>query len=375
MRSEQAGDAAKAAAGKEAKRVARIRRLRRQAARRRAIIALSLLALTVVVAIAALAFRFSLLFALIPFALLVAVLALGARASSHAREWERQLKLRRHSRAMAAARRGVAAAKRVGQLEAAAQSAQSVDASADAPAARDEDDEPTGVMEQREIRQALRASRADHRRVEAMRAEREHARADAKVESQPVAKAGKPQAASAVKKTTANRSVSKTNASKPASGSKTAESAKAAKPTSQAKAVARVEHEASDATHELKQVHPVPALDVVDMVSNQDLISFSLGAPRSGVEVRAEEPQSLEIKSTKQVAKAVPQDADTSETASASAKADDTAGKGRSSKAAGKAAEVESFHESEVSADVEAPSGTSDSLGVGLEKILARRGA
>ena len=33
------------------------------------------------------------------------------------------------------------------------------------------------------------------------------------------------------------------------------------------------------------------------------------------------------------------------------------------------------FHDSEVSADVEAPSVTSDSLGVGLASIMARRGA
>ena len=39
---------------------------------------------------------------------------------------------------------------------------------------------------------------------------------------------------------------------------------------------------------------------------SQDLISFSLGAPRDGADVEVDAPESMEIKSTKQVAKAVP---------------------------------------------------------------------
>ncbi|WEV72174.1 hypothetical protein [Bifidobacterium sp. ESL0790] len=398
MRSKQAGDAAKAAASKEAKRVAHIRQLRREAAHRRAIIAATLLAVTIVVAIAAIPLHFSGFFALIPLALLAVVLVLGVRASNHAREWERQLKVKRHRRAMNAANRGVEAAKRVGQLSAAHQSAELVDA----PVAHNEDDEPTGVMEQREIRQALRASRADHERVEALRVQREHDRqevaasqisseAEAKAEPKQAVKAHSASAASAPassdfsKASAKSAEVRKTNHSQgKAAASKAQQSHKTNEAVNQVQTKAKVasptKDEPNDATHELKQVHPVRALDAVDMVSNQDLISFSLGAPRSGVEVETSEPRSLEIKSTKQVAKAVPQDAEKSDSeATDTAKSD--AGE-VSSKADSKAkqpkgdeAEVKSFHESEVSADVEAPASSSDSLGAGLEKILARRSA
>ena len=44
----------------------------------------------------------------------------------------------------------------------------------------------------------------------------------------------------------------------------------------------------------------------VAVKSTQDLISFSLGAPRDGADVEVDAPESMEIKSTKQVAKAVP---------------------------------------------------------------------
>lgn len=410
MRSKQAGGAAKAAADKEAKRVAHIRRLRREAARRRAIIAVTLLVVTIVVAVAAIPLHFSGFFALIPLALLAVVLVLGVRASNHAREWERQLKVKRHRQAMDAADRGVETAKRIGQLKAAHQSAELVDVSV----TNNGDDEPTGVMEQREIRQALRASRADHERVEALRAqhEREHQEVAASAERQPdgVAakasnevgtKSGAKQAVKAHSAVAASASASSKTGAKSvdaskinrvqgkAAVSKASQSHKTNETGNQAqikvKSVVRTQSEPNDATNELKQVHPVRALDAVDMVSNQDLISFSLGAPRSGVDVQTSEPRSLEIKSTKQVAKAVPQidEKPASDTAAAvksdgdkiSDKVPDTDTKAKSKQAKSDETEVESFHDAEVSADVEVPTSSSDSLGAGLEKILARRSA
>ena len=46
------------------------------------------------------------------------------------------------------------------------------------------------------------------------------------------------------------------------------------------------------------------------MAVNQDLISFSLGSPRNGVEIEQDDALSLEIKSTRQVAKATPRAAE-----------------------------------------------------------------
>ncbi len=57
-----------------------------------------------------------------------------------------------------------------------------------------------------------------------------------------------------------------------------------------------------DMTTELDRVHPAAALDAFEVAASQDLISFSLGEPRNGVDRHAPAPESLEIKSTKQVA-------------------------------------------------------------------------
>ena len=85
----QSTEAHKGATSEE--RIAEIRALRHAAVRRRRAIAVSLLTITVVVLVCAFALHFSPLFALIPAALLAAVLALGVRASKQAVVWERKV--------------------------------------------------------------------------------------------------------------------------------------------------------------------------------------------------------------------------------------------------------------------------------------------
>ena len=72
----------------------------------------------------------------------------------------------------------------------------------------------------------------------------------------------------------------------------------------------------SDETNELAQINASSAPDAFDMAVNQDLISFSLGSdPFDGPEV----VQSMEIKSTRQVSKAVPKDSSSAKPADAGA--------------------------------------------------------
>lgn len=132
-------------------------------------------------------------------------------------------------------------------------------------------------------------------------------------------------------------------------------------------AVAKSRREQPDATTQLAQVTAAPALEAGDVAAAQDLISFSLGAepvaaepePQAEVEAVAE-PVSLEIKSTRQVAKAEPVDEDT---------------RARLTREAHESvmADAVAFHEAESRAEVEPPAATSDSLSVGLEAIFARR--
>lgn len=334
--------------------IARVRQLRREAMRRRQIIAASLLALAIVVLVLALFLHFSPLFALIPTALLAGVLALGVNAAKQARAWEHK----------------VALAERKERRERKASYAAAIE-NATAPAAGASSDADTDVMEQREIRRALR--RAEQDKAEAL-ARREERSAEA-IDTSATSVSEDPQ--TAIEAAPASESAPEVrDEAKPA--------------------------ELRDATAELSEIHPAPALDAFEMAASQDLISFSLGAPRSGFDVPTAEPESLEIKSTKQVAKAVPVDAE-QQTETVEAATDADADADAESAAAEPAAEVASevseaatsaphepvaahnpsdefvdtaaFHLTETTAEVEVPVATSDSLGAGLESILARRGA
>lgn len=336
--------------------IARVRHLRRAAIRRRRIIVITLLAITVLVLGISFPLKFSPLFALIPAALLAVVLALGARAASQAREWERKVAAangRRSGAKKAAATSGAAgvpaAAEPPHEVGAAAPQAPRVDSRADAAAKPD--DPATDVMEQREIRRVLRQAREEQ--VQAL-AERDRRKDEAVAVQQPevsVAADHSAEEQSNVADATAPDTANEPHGA--ADGAVVVKSDPAAPAAAQDQPSAAAQ--APDETSELAHVKPSRAMDAVDMASSQDLISFSLGAPRNGVDVAPEAPESLEIKSMRQVAKAVP--VESPATADESPRMNDTA----------------AFHAAEVERDVEAPAATDESLGNGLEAILARR--
>ncbi len=325
--------------------IAQVRGLRRAAARRRRWLAGGLLAAAVVVLVLAIALHFSPFYALIPAALCAVVCALGVRASKQARAWEAKMAAKERDRK----RKTAAVAKR-----AAKQRAQQAAAQVAAAAPREEEAR-TDVLEQREIRRALHQGRIEQQEALARR-QAEQAALAAQSKAQPA----QPAAAK--------------SAEQPAVVSENHRM--------HAQLVVR-DHDTAyplDETNELSRVSPASAVDAFDMAVNQDLISFSLGSPRNGVEIEQDDALSLEIKSTRQVAKATPRaaepDAESVPAASDTAEPAEESGQTDAKAAQPNRAAVNdsvAFHETEASAAVEAPDETSDSLGSSLETILARR--
>ncbi|MBT1173703.1 hypothetical protein JS528_10220 [Bifidobacterium sp. MA2] len=411
-------------------RISEVRRLRHAAVRRRQMIVAALLVITVVVLVLAVTLHFSTLYALIPAALTAVVLALGAHAASQAREWERKV-----AEAKARERRSRAARMK-------ARKAQVEQRPGAAPArAAGEDNAPTDEMTGIEIRRALRQAQLEQKKALAERARKiaeaqarlaaAQAQAEAQARAQAAAEAAR-QAAAAAAQQTAQQSASADAAVAPqaqapvqnqpqstgapvmvapqqaVSGATGAPVVAQTKPKAEASAPVDA---ASDHTTELAEVHPARALDAYDMATSQDLISFSLGEARNVEADEPKAPESREIKSMRQVAKAEPVDAQRERELAEEAKietepASSHAGKDESSESAAKTAEdvadesvveaveeasraeeesrpvqkagmsdVEAFHEAEEQAKVAVPAATSDSLGNNLAEILARRGA
>ena len=325
--------------------IAQVRGLRRAAARRRRWLAGGLLAAAVVVLVLAIALHFSPFYALIPAALCAVACALGVRASKQARAWEAKMAAKERDRK----RKTAAVAKRAAKQRAQQAAAQV------AAAAPHEEDARTDVLEQREIRRALHQGRIEQQEALARR-QAEQAALAAQSKAQPA----QPAAAK--------------SAEQPAVVSENHRM--------HAQLVVR-DHDTAyplDETNELSRVSPASAVDAFDMAVNQDLISFSLGSPRNGVEIEQDDALSLEIKSTRQVAKATPRavepDAEPAPAASDAAEPAEESGQTDAKAAQPKRAAVNdsvAFHETEASAAVEAPDETSDSLGSSLETILARR--
>lgn len=401
--------------------IAHVRELRRAAIRRRQILAVCLLAITVLVFAVSFPLHFSPLLALIPFVLLLLVLVLGANASRQARQWER--KVVRYERAHSGtgwSKKPSAESKdskRVNKAEPVA----AVTAPAEKPAEQIED-AATEVMEQRQIRRALRDAEIEQAKAKALRqsaaayqAAEEHAKQSEKSDiaqsaaDKPAAEPSAMVDESADRKSAAETSESSAAPDASARTDKSTKSDKSVAPRVEPSLTVRDERDerderddaAADATSELASVRPARTLDVFDMATSQDLISFTLGGEHNADNA----PESLEIKSTRQVSKAEPVEPAVAEKlideARAVKAADDAkaadAGKAVS---AGNAVDTESeqrddadtnaatdaddeaanaaqraaFHESEERADVEAPAATTDSLGAGLDSILARRG-
>ncbi|MBF9314845.1 hypothetical protein GK675_04165 [Bifidobacteriaceae bacterium NR002] len=291
--------------------IARIRAARRAAIRRRCVLVASLALLTFLVLLAGFSGLFSPAFALIPGAMLAVVLYFGSRASKHARQWEAHVaKMNARSKQNVEdalyERHNSTVANQLSNSNANSSQIDAVEDASDFESQNDgelnnfdnnsnnsihhssRDDTATSVMEQREIRVALR--RAEEERDAVLR----------------------------------SRSVAKASESKDESSNNVVDSAEV---TSNAS-------------------------------SNQDLISFSLDSKakvESDDSAASPAPESLEIKSTKQVVKAV----SVAKDIKSIAKAD-------SSK----------FHDEEKASEVEAPESSEDSLGVAnLHDVLARRNA
>ena len=394
--------------------IAHVRELRRAAIRRRQILAVCLLAITVLVFAVSFPLHFSPLLALIPFVLLLLLLVLGANASRQARQWERKVVRyeRTHSGTGWSKKPSAESkdSKRVNKAEPVA--------AVTAPAEQIED-AVTEVMEQRQIRRALRDAEIEQAKAKALRqsaaayqAAGEHAKQPDKSDTAQSA-ADKPAAEpsamvdeSADRKSAAETSESSAAPDASARTDKSTKSDKSVAPRVEPSLTVRDERDerddaAADATSELASVRPARALDVFDMATSQDLISFTLGGEHNADNA----PESLEIKSTRQVSKAEPVEPAVAEKLideARAVKAADDAKAADAGKAvgAGNAVDTESeqrddadtnvatdagdeaanaaqraaFHESEERADVEAPAATTDSLGAGLESILARRG-
>lgn len=394
--------------------IAHVRELRRAAIRRRQILAVCLLAITVLVFAVSFPLHFSPLLALIPFVLLLLLLVLGANASRQARQWERKVVRyeRTHSGTGWSKKPSAESkdSKRVNKAEPVA--------AVTAPAEQIED-AVTEVMEQRQIRCALRDAEIEQAKAKALRqsaaayqAAGEHAKQPDKSDTAQSA-ADKPAAEpsamvdeSADRKSAAETSESSAAPDASARTDKSTKSDKSVAPRVEPSLTVRDERDerddaAADATSELASVRPAQALDVFDMATSQDLISFTLGGEHNADNA----PESLEIKSTRQVSKAEPVEPAVAEKLideARAVKAADDAKAADAGKAvgAGNAVDAESeqrddadtnvatdagdeaanaaqraaFHESEERADVEAPAATTDSLGAGLDSILARRG-
>lgn len=394
--------------------IAHVRELRRAAIRRRQILAVCLLAITVLVFAVSFPLHFSPLLALIPFVLLLLLLVLGANASRQARQWERKVVRYERTHGGTGWSKKPSAeskdSKRVNKAEPVA--------AVTAPAEQIED-AVTEVMEQRQIRCALRDAEIEQAKAKALRqsaaayqAAGEHAKQPDKSDTAQSA-ADKPAAEpsamvdeSADRKSAVETSESSAATDASARTDKSTKSDKSVAPRVEPSLTVRDERDerddaAADATSELASVRPARALDVFDMATSQDLISFTLGGEHNADNA----PESLEIKSTRQVSKAEPVEPAVAEKLideARAVKAADDAKAADAGKAvgAGNAVDAESeqrddadtnvatdagdeaanaaqraaFHESEERADVEAPAATTDSLGAGLDSILARRG-
>lgn len=346
--------------------IERVRRMRREAIHRRQIVVATLAILTLVVMVAGWIAHFSMFYAAIPAVLLCVVIALGVRASRSAREWERHLsRTGAHVHTQEHAQQTVhestkrtAVARDSSQLVNSSKSTNSKsptisDRPSPQPAATD-------VLNQAEIQRILQLAKQEQQRAIV---QQEHTTA-AQVQHDGV----------------------KTQAS-----ADTAE-----KPVLESSPKAALAHV------------DMPKLeqDSEQQAASQDLISFSLGTVRNAAAEDDNGPESLEIKSSRQVSVAVPRPVkdDTREISVAGVVGTIAAQSTHSKDAHDNVAQAtpsgdtdnqtvdgadksdratdtdslandehHSFHDAEVHAKVEPPEQSSESLSIGLEAILSRR--
>lgn len=319
-------------------RIARIRAARRAAIRRRCVLVGALAVLTVLVFIVGCSGAFSPAFVLIPGAMLAAVLYFGSRAAKHAREWEaRVAKMRAGSLESVDSANDSLRNKSLNgeslKLESSKEQSLTEQSLKSEPSESVEqhssrDDTATSVMEKGEIKVAL------------MRAQEER------------------------------------NAALLARSEATENTENVYENVAEDIDEKEYEEDFKEANLAVKE----DSKDSAAVKNNQDLISFSLGSDVKydlGDSVAAAKaPESLEIKSTKQVAKAIPvvKPAESKATKSKATKSAKTS-ESKYAKNLQKSTSSQ-FHAEEQKSQVEAPASSADSLGVAnLREVLARRNA
>ena len=381
--------------GLSRERIEKIRRLRRQAAARRRMVVLGLLLIGATVLIASVALHFSSWYVLVPLGLVAVALLLGVRASRHARAWESRVQQTGLSSVRGRSPDRSAKVEhgtdhghkgRVPNLvsnpgkASAASSGKSTAGKSTTVKSTTADETATRVLERREIRRALHDA-SEHATLH-------HRPQTAEVRETITQHPAQPEILRQGVATPNRQTVVNEERRQPAGTSQTETSP---------------DGTSSDSTAELSRVTASRPLDVFDTATSPpELISFSLGGSRTAdtqreVERRSttrqgahgdhgrdgqepqsrQEPQSLEIRSTRQVARAVApsrqhhasQLGDQPATESAKQGVQDVSATPRDNDGD----DVRTFHRTEEQADVDVPAPTEDSLGANLVSILARR--
>lgn len=356
--------------------VARVRAERRKAIGRRRILVLALAVITVVTLVVAVVAHFSPAFALIPAGLEAAVLWLGTRAAKSARAWEarvaqsrqRQRELQTRNQAHLTAHAPVSEPSTYSGSAYQDDVREGVQVHVEA-----QDDEPaTDVLSSEAIAGTIEQARQD--RAAALRARRAMQLASQQEAS---FKHTEQQSAAVDERQPSAQSAEHTRdvveSEQTVANTNNAAADVQEQEVTQGSA-AQGQDSVDDNTHELASIQPAHALDAFEMAVNQDLISFSLGAPRNGEDVPTAEPQSLPIVSLKQVAQAVPVDGD--EVAAVAQEQTQDADSGVVDEAETASEDATEHAVANLVADpveVEAPAASVESLGADVDAVLARR--
>jgi len=310
-------------------RIARIRAARRAAIRRRCVLVGALAVLTVLVFIVGCSGAFSPAFVLIPGAMLAAVLYFGSRAAKHAREWEARV-----------------AKMRAGSLE-------SVDLANDSLRNKSLNGESLKLESSKE-----QSSKEQSLKSEPSESVEQHSSRD-------------DTATSVMEKGEIKVALMRAQEERNAALLARSEATENAENVAEDIAENEYEEDSKEANLAVKE----DSKDSAAIKNNQDLISFSLGSDvkydLGNSVAAAKAPESLEIKSTKQVAKAIPVVKPAESKAAKSAKTSES----KYAKNLQKSTSSQ-FHAEEQKSQVEAPAISADSLGVAnLREVLARRNA
>lgn len=361
--------------------VARVRAERRKAIGRRRILVLALAVITVVTLVVAVVAHFSPAFALIPAGLEAAVLWLGTRAAKSAQAWEARVAQSRQRQRELQTRHQAHLTANAPVQESSPYSGSSYNDDVYEGVQAQDSEPATDVLSSEAIAGTIEQARQD--RAAALRARRamqltSQQEASSKHTEQQSAAVDEHQPSAQSMQHSAQHSASMSESvdkhanalTNTDNNVDTATVADDAKLEADQRSAVQGQDGVDDNTHELASIQPSHALDAFEMAVNQDLISFSLGAPRNGEDVPTAEPQSLPIVSLKQVAQAVPVD---SEEVAAVAQEQAQSVEPVVADKTEVASEDTAERPVDGSVEVEAPAASMESLGANVDAVLARR--